>query len=253
MDTRSKKFKHSLWVKAFCVIASSALIFESVYCASAAASAFSFYGSIEAIDGKTIKLEDTSAFYNVACQYISSAASVAAFIGSDGLDEEISSHRDDEVNAALSEYLAKKASIIEGELYYVATHYDKDEDGIYDDAYNRYVETTTMSTTARSSEYTTEATSAVAESVTEASAQQGTVSTTVADKYKNIKVDSFAPKNVQIAQSILKNTSGLGFLEYEGLVRSDAFYEQSFEYENHLDLTNGGVFTWNTNDYGSMT
>lgn len=245
MDTKSKKFKHSLWFKALCAIASAALIFESVYCASAAASAFSFYGSVEAIGEKAKRFENTSAFYNVAQKDISSVAVLASHMNDEGLYDEISSRRDEEVNDALQQYLLKKASIIEGELYYVATHYDRDDDGRYDDEYNKYVETTTS---AVAGEYTTKSEVDASEAVSETSGRQDTTVTT-AGKYTDIVIDSFAPKNVQIAQSILKKTGGLGFLEYEGLVREDAFYEQSYEFDGSIDLSNGDVYIWSTKNY----
>ena len=264
MDIKSKKFRHSLFVKLLCVIASSALIFQSAYFAVAVIMDFNFYGSLDTIGKKDLKFEDTQAFNNIARQDISYAASLAcaSYVDIDAIDKEISAHKGKEVGAAHEKYLLKKASIIEGELYYVATHYDSYDDDRYNEDYSRYVAEPDTITTAASGDAATtfsvpntNTTTASKDAATTFSelytAEQHVPETSGAQTYQSIEVDSFAPKNVQIAQSILKKTSGIGFLEYEGLVRNQAFVEQYFRFDSSFELSNGDTFYWGMN--GSIT
>jgi len=241
------------------------MFFAFAYMAASAVSTLMFYGTMEPLTGgKTPEFTETYGFYMEAYSDVSYVTELLYNQNLDRLEAEIAAAKDSEVEKALGRYLAEKAAIIEGELYYVATHYDRngdygeynyeygrDESDGYDPYYNYNPATPVIpaSTLPVPSASVPESATAVPLPEPESAADTeapGTavvpVSTTMpvtepaTSARRPVTVDPYAPANVRLCQEIVSSTEGLGYLQYENLVRSGAFYERYFDFKVEFDL-----------------
>ena len=220
MDTRSKNIKYSPWVKALCIIISTAMF---MICTSNALKiALPFvafrYDEVMSFDNGNPGFYDTSA---VSVNVQSKADSIG-YIADNRVDKakkHYSSIRSQTVENALNAYLDKKSQIIQNELQYVAKNYREDE-ALYE-------------SNSISDEYV--------ESIPD----------TPADKQK-YPVDPYAPNPIKAAQKILNYAEGREFLKYELLVRDEAFSEDEFAYVINDDEGTSQIYV-ESYDYDSDT
>ena len=114
-------------------------------------------------------------------------------------DELISSQAEESVNKAVESYLNKKAAIIKAELEYAVANYDE--------SYFNYEYSAELVTIPETSKWEPES-----------SFEEETVN---------------VPKNIEAAQKILNTAQGKDFLNYEALVRSDAF---DYDFSHTADI-----------------
>ena len=140
----------------------------------------------------------------------------------------IEAKKDEIAETEVQRYLQEKAAIIRGEVYYVATHYDETDGDYYYDAYMRDFSTTTTTapettTAVQTDDHArTPETSAVTEPPT------SSVSDDDLAALPKVTVDERAPYNVRYCQKLVNTVTGLGWLQYASLVRTDAFREREF-------------------------
>ncbi|MCD7775187.1 MAG: HAMP domain-containing histidine kinase [Clostridiales bacterium] len=228
MDTKWKNIKRSLPVKILSVILSAALIFAGTAYMMMLVFACYLYGYDEFLTGSSITetFTQSDVFFN---QFESDFNDLLTLMtDTDELEAELSEKAYADIDEITGEYLDEKAEIIENELIYAVSGYsdsfysyedDGDENAtaalyIYEeDAYDAEVSDDTLSTTFANSE--------------EASAD-----TTSSAKYY---VSNDAPETVKEAANVLNTKSGRELLDYEYLVRSDAFNESEFRYDYALE------------------
>jgi len=260
LDTSLKKCKQSLGLKAMCVALSVLMFFSAAFFVASAVSTLEFFGATDYFlaGGKRPEFIETRAFYNTVFNDVACVTELIYHQNIDKLESEIDAKREEEVQKALDRYLAEKAAIIEGELYYVATHYNDgdDGDGYYegarDDSYYysyTYKDRPTQPTTLEPPE---------PESAPERNETDGGAPTTVPPSQTTtaapepepttlitrppVAVNPNAPANVRLCQEIISNTTGLGYLAHESLVRGNAFYEKQFSYTIEFPLSNDNPF-----------
>ncbi|MBQ8210855.1 MAG: HAMP domain-containing histidine kinase [Clostridia bacterium] len=189
MATKSKKFKHTLFAKGLCLILAVAMFFIAALSALTFVQAMTIYGPEDYIDGNYGTFYSSYAF---ADQFSSDAYKIAEIADSNtsDIDSAISAQTDAVVTEAVNAYLDKKAGIIKAELEYAVNNYDE--------SYFNYEYSAELITIPDGAEADTADPGAVEE-------------TTV------------VPKNIEAAQKILNSASGRDFLNYEALVRSEAF------------------------------
>ncbi|MGN1480101.1 MAG: hypothetical protein ACI4XH_10050, partial [Acutalibacteraceae bacterium] len=204
MDTKSKKFKYSLWTKAFCFILSCAMIivlacsvFNAIY------SVAFFTGEIPQSLQNDFKKPEFSQCSTVQDYISTTLTNLNTVLRPSGAEfkADLLKHRDDFVEKCTADYLDKKADIIKSEFKYVAKNYKNDES-----SYSSYG-------------ISTEYVNSIPDTPT---AQQ---------KYP---VDPYAPATVQAVQKILNYAQGQEFLKYDVLVREDAFWENDYYFDYTL-------------------
>lgn len=208
MDTKSKKFKHTYFAKGLCFLLSILFFFGGAFYGVKLVLACALFGFEDYFAGNINSFTSIASFTD---RILSDAGRLAMLASSDeaALTSILKDNETTVVDAAVNEYLDKKASIIKAELEYAVNNYDE--------SYFNY-------------EYTADA---VTVPVTVATDEESTVSTTAAATEATTAIpvlpDDFAdtdddaiPKNIRIAQQILESATGRDFLNYDVLVRQDA-------------------------------
>lgn len=207
MATKSKKFKHTLFSKGLCLILSAVMFFSAAYSAIVFFQSLIIFGPEDYLNGN-----DDVSFYNTLAfkdEFASDAYKISQLADSNisVITSVIDSQAEATVNAAVESYLTKKAAIIKSELEYAVENYDE--------SYFNYEYTAELVTIPESQTIITEEVSTSEETTT-----------------VNI------PKNVEAAKKILETAEGKDFLNYEALVRSDAFdYDFSYTADIYYNQT----------------
>ena len=201
MDTRSTKFKYSVFAKGLCLLLAILTFFSFAFFATKALWATQILGMEEFFSGKYpsftqsygFRSKFSEDFYHVRTLLTSNA---------DSIDAAFSANKDLIITDAVNSYLDQKAKIIEDELRYAVDNYDE--------SYFIY-------------EYTADAI-VIPEDVS------GTEKTTDT-------VTNDVPRNIQAAQKILQSVKGRDFLKYSALVRDSAFNSNEFNYETVINIS----------------
>lgn len=225
MDTRSKKFKYTLFAKLLCLALSAICFFTAV------SSAFTFlhsgmlFGFEKYLSGNQISFYSCDDFNYHISNDIHTICQLGS-VDTASLDEQLSAQAEEKVAEAMNSYLDQKSYIIQSELEYAVNNYD--------DSYFNY-------------EYSADLVS-IPETTTSSS-----VSTTATWEYVTgydnevtPEAEEVLPRNIEAAQKILESSSGRDFLNYEALVRDDAF---DTEYSFSCEVT----FSDANNNYSTTT
>lgn len=239
MDTKSKKSnRYPVAVKALCVVLSALCVlgmYASVLYVVLAMETMSVDEMAHPLTAASGSFYDSNLFWDNLNADISAVSDLITCPQRQAMLSQLGKQRDDVVEAQTQQYLQKKAAIIRGEIYYVATHYDEDADYDYDyDAYMRDFSTTATTVPQPAEEeitvpVTRDAASPVTEPVTAAPetttqpAQDDTLSA-----LPTVPLDERAPYNVRYCQKLVNTVTGLDWLQYASLVRQDAFTERYF-------------------------
>lgn len=202
MDTKSKKFKHTLFAKGLCLILSALMFFSAAYSAVVFFQSLTIFGPEDYLKGNDVTFYNTFAFRD---EFASDTYKISQLADSNisYIEALISSQAEATVNEAVEKYLYTKSDIIRSELEYAVENYDE--------SYFNY-------------EYT-------AELITIPDGQ-----TTITEEVSTFEETTAAvnmPKNVEAAKKILETAEGKDFLKYEALVRSEAF-DYDFYYDVNI-------------------
>ena len=232
MDTKSKKTKrYPLWIKALCVIL-TVLCLLGTYIG--ALYAVIIIGNAQTDRGDPFSkipdnFYDSTLFRNVLTTDLAAINNLVSYPQQMQKLEAKKANRDTIVDAQVQRYLENKAAIIRGEIYYVATHYNETDGDYYYDAYMRDFSTTTVMTAPTSASQQTDAAEQTAESSAAVPDEPTTsVKNDALNALPKVTVDERAPYNVRYCQKLVNTVTGLDWLQYASLVRSDAFTEQAF-------------------------
>ena len=224
MDTKSKKFKYSVFTKGLCFLLAVVMFFSFAFFAIKTVGAVEVLGFEEFLSGKHptftqcygFRSKFSEDFYHVRNLLSNNA---------DSIDKAFEEHKDEIINTALGSYLDQKAKIIEDELRYAVENYD--------DSYFNY-------------EYTADAVVIPETTRVETSTVFSTEEPVTDENGEDI------PRNIEAAQKILKTAKGRDFLNYAVLVREAAFNVSEFHYETSLEVSefyNTSVHLSNLNFY----
>ncbi len=206
MATKSKKFKHTLFSKALCLLLSALMFFSAALCAVMFFQSIIIFGPEDYLKGTNPTFYNTFAFQD---EFAGDAYKISQLADSDlsVTEELIDSQAETTVNKAVEKYLNEKADIIKAELEYAVNNYDE--------SYFNYEYT---------AEWITVPDNQNQKPIVEAESTFGET-TTVA-----------MPKNVEAAKKILETANGKDFLNYEALVRNEAF-DYDFSYVSDVVYT----------------
>lgn len=229
MDTKSKNTKkYPLIVKALCLVLAVVCFLGTGACAVYGVLAARFLPGTGNLT--PVSFYDTEMFSDMVCADLASISEVLYEPQRTAQLEAYRTQRDAILDREVQRYSAEKAAIIRAEIYYVATHYDEIDGDYYYDAYMRDFSTTT--TTAAVSEPTVPHTQAASgEDVTETTVPPETAEEEAdpdLSALPTVQVDERAPYNVRYCQSLCNTVTGLDWLQYESLVRDEAFRENEF-------------------------
>ena len=238
MATKSKKYKHSSFFKALCFILS--VLFFALSAVSVLICGHFVEYTDELTDifskEKLPEFRQSNTFYGLVYEYVYNTTRMSLDVTSKQVEAKLMSEKDAVIDSLTEAFLTKKAEIIRSELYYVATHYEREyENDYYYEAYNDLVNTTTT-TTAVSDESNTESTTFYYEKGEEDVTEP--VETTRVDINAKVAVDPYAPYNVRYCQHLLNTVSGLDFLQYENLVRDEALTNYSYQFNYDTESFN---------------
>lgn len=214
MATKSKKFKHTFFAKGICFLLSLLFFFGGAFYGIRLILACVLFGVDEYFADNVNGFTSISSF---ADRLSTDANRLVSLAGSNkkALDE-LQSKQNTVTDEAVNGYLDKKAAIIKAELEYAVNNYDESYFN-----YEYSADAVTMPVTTEENTTSLQSTAEV---------------TTIGDVSENITkpiIDEKAPKNIQLAQQILESVTGRDFLNYEALVRSDAF---AIDYAYTIDL-----------------
>lgn len=212
MDTRSTKFKYSLFAKGLCIFLSAVLFFSFAFFTSTVIEAIQIYGCEEYLSNS---IPDFYNSYGFETKLSTDIYYIKELISGNAKTTETAfvNNQNTIIDSAVNTYLTEKAAIIENELRYAVDNYD--------DSYFNY-------------EYTADAVD-IPEPVT-----SETGSEPLTDKNGNT-----IPRNIEAAKKILENCKGLEFLDYQALVRDSAFDENEFHYSYTLCITDSYTYVIN--------
>ena len=219
MDTRSTKFKYSLFTKVLCLLLSALMFFSFAYSSVVIITSAQIYGFEEYFTDNIPAFYDT---YGFRSQFSSDNFRAMQLINQNKqeIEEAFDLNEKAIIERAVNDYLNKKAEIIRNELEYAVENYDE--------SYFAY-------------EYT-------ADTVTIPAAEETSSSVTVTTTDE-------IPQNIAAAIKILENCSGLDFLKYSTLIRSDALTEKEYQYSDEVYLSEESgeryirISFWNNSGY----
>ena len=208
MDTKSTKFKYSLFTKGLCLLLSALMFFSFAYTTVIIITATQIYGFEEYFTDSIPAFYDTYGFRN---QFSSDNFRANQLVASDKavIEDAFDSNEKSIIDKAVNDYLYRKAEIIKNELQYAVDNYD--------DSYFNY-------------EYTAD--TVIIPEVEEVS---GEVTT-----FKSEDI----PRNIEAAQRILESCKGLEFLDYATLVRTDAFTDTEYNYSTDLHIPSSDAYEY---------
>lgn len=212
MDTRSTKFKYSLFTKGLCLLLSAVMFFGFSLFAIRSVVAMETFGFEEYLGGKYPSFTET---YGFRSQFIEDYYHVRNLLmnNPDEIRKAFEDNKDSIIKEAVDSYLDEKAKIIENELRYAVENYDE--------SYFSY-------------EYTADSVDIpddpVVEEVTDINASMQKDEPATDENGEEI------PRNIEAAQKILKTAKGRDFLNYASLVRDSAFNESEFSYDTVIEI-----------------
>ncbi len=189
MDTRSKKFKYSLFVKILCLILSVVFFAGAVACASDVLIGVTVVGYDNIINEKDVDYFETDAFKSY---FNSDILSLVIWSQSNYNDihKAIEKKLPEIQEEVYNNYSLRRGKIIRSELEYAVNNWDEDYFAFENSVNDGYAE------------FTTEFSSVDSDNT-----------------------NSDEPKNIQVAKAALdKSTNPLDFNEYAYLVREEAFF-----------------------------
>ncbi len=209
MDTKSKKFKYSVFTKGLCFLLAVLTFFSFTFVATKTVWSIKIFGFEEFLSGKYPAFTQC---YGFRSQFSKDFYHVRNLLNynTDNIDKAFESHKDEIINTALSSYLDQKAKIIEDELRYAVENYD--------DSYFNYEYTADAVVIPETTKVETSTVISTEEPVTDANGED-------------------IPRNIQAAQKILQAAKGRDFLNYAALVRDEAFNSSEFHYETSIDVS----------------
>ena len=124
MDTRSTKFKYSLFTKALCLILSAVMFFGFSLFAIRSVVAMETFGFEEYLSGKHPSFTET---YGFRSQFSEDYYYVRNLLvnNTDEITKAFEDNKDKIIKDAVDSYLDEKAKIIENELRYAVENYDE--------------------------------------------------------------------------------------------------------------------------------
>ena len=211
MDTRSTKFKHSLFTKGLCLLLSAAMFFGFSLFAIRSVVAMETFGFEEYLGGKYPSFTQS---YGFRSQFIEDYYHVRNLLmnNPDEITKAFEDNKERIIKEALDSYLDRKAKIIEDELRYAVENYDE--------SYFNY-------------EYTADSVDIPDEPGVE-------YETGIFIQKEEPATDENGeeiPRNIEAAQKILKTAKGRDFLKFASLVRDSAFNESEFHYDTVIEIT----------------
>lgn len=215
MDTRSTKFKYSLFTKGLCFLLAVSMLFSFAFFAIRAVGAIEIFGFEEFLSGKYPAFTQS---YGFRSKFIKDFYHVRNLLNNNAnnIDKAFEEHKDEIINAALGSYLDQKAKIIEDELRYAVENYD--------DSYFNY-------------EYTADAVVIPEDSRFEDVTEPQIPPFASSEERMTDANGAEIPRNIEAAQKILQTAKGRDFLNYAALVRDAAFNVSEFHYETTLDVS----------------
>lgn len=212
MDTRSTKFKYSFFSKGLCFILSAVLFFSFVYSGIIIIAGTQVIGFEEYLSGDYPSFTHSYGFESMFSADFYYTRILSDHAPSD-IEAAFNENQNEIIENAVDTYLTEKAEIIKNELQYAVDNYDE--------AYFNY-------------EYTADAVVIPQEQATSVMdiGQETTTTEILTDKNGNS-----IPRNIEAAQKILQTAQGKEFLDYEVLVRADAFTEGEFQYNTEVRIS----------------
>ena len=124
MDTRSTKFKYSLFTKGLCILLAAAMFFGFSLFAIRSVVAMETFGFEEYLSGKYPSFTET---YGFRSQFSEDYYHVRNLLvnNTDEITKAFEDNKDSIIKEALDSYLDQKAKIIENELKYAVENYDE--------------------------------------------------------------------------------------------------------------------------------
>ena len=226
MVTKSKSFKHTSVVKCICIL----LAIFSIVSACLCAVYLPLYANFNDLNNwnvpKKVPYTDTDSFENYVRSDITAIDDLMHLNLRNKELQRITALKEKAVEEETQRFLWAKASIIANEVYYVATHYDRETDDYYEQAFRKQFETTTS---VEVSAATTAAQGLTPETTKPPKKMEQTTAEPHSLPHRAITVDDHAPYNVRYCQMLVNTVDDLDWLQYESLVRSEAFEEREFE------------------------
>lgn len=167
---------------------------------------------------KEVSFENTRAFSRRFMNSFTSAQNILIYTDNEA---ELKGQSDALTKKIVDKYLNEKAEIIKNELTYAVNNYDESYFNHEDSVDSIVIPQTTLPSELVNSAVLPEENTTFTQIEPTSQVEAG----------ESITV----PKNIEAAQQILKNASGLDFLRYAALVRENAFYEKSFLYDIELN------------------
>ncbi len=221
MDTKSKKFKYSIWTKLLCIILTAAMFFLFTASAIRFIMGIAVFGIRDYFSDNTPKLTETDCFSN----YFLNDYNIVTMLATSDV-EATQQALEDKMNGivtdAVYEYSIQKATIIENELKYAVENYDVN--------YFNYEYTADLVDVPEvSTVFSQELSTSKTETVTTTNGQS-------------------VPRNIEAAQQILKICEGIDFLNFEALIRPSALTEQSFFYKTDVPINSTSIIEMSFDD-----
>ncbi len=208
MDTRLKSFKRSLIVKLLCWILAGVLFCLTFMTGTKIIASILFFGIDNFINKDDVTFYETDAFETMFYSDVFRAFDLSSESESEFFDA-VNRQKEIAVDDIKNDYLNEKADIIRNELIYAVENWDA--------SYYNYDKTVTD---INLSEKTVD---------TSLEVRETTEAVTVIEPDGTYDI----PESIRLAQQILATKSGLEFLEYESLVRADAF---NYSYNATVEL-----------------
>ncbi len=213
MDTKSTKFKYSLFTKGLCLILSATLFFCFCNLAATVIAGTQVYGFEEYLSGN---IPDFYHSYGFTQQFITDNYMVREFAYNNSANIEIAfdSNQKATIDEAVNLYLTEKSNIIKNELEYAVNNYDE--------SYFDY-------------EYTADSVD-IPDNDSEPVIEENATTPNLQPEDITDAQGNKIPRNIEAAQKILQSCNGLEFLAYEALVRESAFNETEFYYSADIPI-----------------
>lgn len=246
MDTKSKSFKSSVWLRVLCLLLSLLLIAGSSFFAFNLAAYFTIAGRGDALN-QTPDYSETGYLGSQFDTALGCTVHLSDFYSLPGNQSIWEDNADKVVRAATEQYLDDKCDIIRSELIYAVTHVDEyeDYDEYYedeepypdylpsDDKYEHYTVTvkdkSASATAVRVEQSTTAKSDVVSTTMTDVVTEPTTVPKQTKEPTADYSVPEWASSDLKTAAKALNTAKGREILEYEYLVREEAFYS-TFHY-----------------------
>ena len=241
MVTKSKSYKHTFAVKCICIVLSIVCLLSGSLCA-VYLPVYAYFNNLSEWKSTTKSFMDTTVFFDYVRSDVQALDNLMHSQAELQNVEKTAAKKKEAVEAEIQRFQREKATIIANEVYYVATHYDRETDDYYEQAYRDQFEKDVSSAADSENAVVTVPASndAQKETTPETQPPEPTETTTTERTIpqRQVSVDDHAPYNVRYCQMLVNTVNDLDWLQYESLVRSEAFEEREFsvsfsEYTNY--------------------